>query len=62
MADFYIQHPEYGGLIYITDGMAPDVQIPKAYSHLPVTWIITDDDLIPSIERGWSRAKVKRNS
>lgn len=62
VADFYIQHPEYGGLIYITDGMAPDVQIPKAYSHLPVTWIITDDDLIPSIERGWSRAKVKRNS
>lgn len=52
-ADYYMAHPEYDGLIYITDGMAPDPKIPAEYRRLPVTWIITDDDLIPSIRHGW---------
>ena len=52
-ADFYMAHPEYDGLIYITDGYAPDPKIPPEYRSLPVTWIITDDDLIPSIKHGW---------
>lgn len=53
-AEYYMAHPEYDGLIYITDGIAPDPVIPKEFSRLPVTWIITDDDLIPSIRHGWS--------
>lgn len=52
-ADYYMDHPEYDGLIYITDGIAPDPVIPAEYRRLPVTWIITDDDLIPSIRHGW---------
>ncbi len=56
-ADFYISHPEYDGLIYITDGIAPNPVIPKKFSKLPVTWIITDEDLIPSIRHGWKSGK-----
>ncbi len=56
-ADYYISHPEYDGLIYITDGEAPDPKIPKKFSRLPVTWIITEDDLIPSIRHGWNRGE-----
>ncbi len=52
-ADYYMAHREYDGLIYITDGVAPDPIIPPEYRQLPVTWIITDDDLIPSIRHGW---------
>lgn len=52
-ADYYMAHPEYDGLIYVTDGCAPDPVIPAEYRRLPVTWIITDDDLIPSIRHGW---------
>lgn len=52
-ADYYMNHPEYDGLIYITDGYAPDPEISAEYRSLPVTWIITDDDLIPSIKHGW---------
>ncbi len=56
-ADYYISHPEYDGLIYITDGIAPNPVIPKEFRKLPVTWIITDDDIIPSIRHGWNRGK-----
>lgn len=52
-ADYYMAHPEYDGLIYITDGIAPNPKIPVEFHKLPVTWIITDDDLIPSIRHGW---------
>lgn len=53
-ADYYMAHHEYDGLIYITDGLAPDPIIPaELRRQLPVTWIITDDDLIPSIRHGW---------
>lgn len=52
-ADFYFAHPEYDGLIYITDGIAPDPVVSPEFRKLPVTWIITDDDLIPSIRHGW---------
>lgn len=52
-ADYYMEHPEYDGLIYVTDGCAPNPEIPQRYRNLPVTWIITDDDLIPSIRHGW---------
>lgn len=58
-ADYYMDHPEYDGLIYITDGIAPDPKIPAEYSRLPVTWIITDDDLIPSIRHGWNGSIIK---
>ncbi len=51
--DFYIEHSEYDGLIYITDGDASNPNIPPQYKHLPVTWIITDNDLIPTIRHGW---------
>ena len=54
-ADYYMEHSEYDGLIYITDGEAPNPKIPTQYKNLPVTWIITDDDLIPTIEHGWER-------
>lgn len=53
-ADYYMEHPEYDGLIYVTDGGAPNPEIPQRYRNLPVTWIITDDDLIPSIRHGWT--------
>lgn len=52
-ADFYMAHPEYDGLIYITDGEAPDPVIPPEHRHLPVTWFITDDDLIPTLRHSW---------
>lgn len=58
-ADFYMRHTEYDGLIYITDGCAPDPEIPAEYRHLPVTWIITDDDLIPTIRHGWKGSIMK---
>ena len=58
-ADYYMAHREYDGLIYITDGVAPDPVIPAEYSRLPVTWIITDDDLIPSIKHGWKGSTWK---
>lgn len=54
-ADYYMNHPEYDGLIYITDGIAPNPKIPPEYRHLPVTWIITDNDLIPTIRHGWHK-------
>lgn len=56
IADYYIAHPEYDGLIYITDGYAPNPEIAPSHRFLPVTWIITDDDLIPSIRHGWKGA------
>ncbi len=56
-ADYYITHPEYDGLIYITDGQAPDPKIPKKFSCLPVTWLITNDSLIPTIHHGWKISK-----
>lgn len=58
-ADYYMNHPEYDGLIYITDGIAPDPKIPPEYRHLPVTWVITDDDLIPTIKHGWNGSIMK---
>ncbi len=54
-ANYYMDHPEYDGLIYITDGEAAQPKIPRNCEHLPVTWIITDDDLIPTIQHGWDR-------
>lgn len=54
-ANYYMDHPEYDGLIYITDGEAEQPRIPRNCGHLPVTWIITDDDLIPTIQHGWDR-------
>ncbi len=60
-ADYYMAHPEYDGLIYITDGVAPDPEIPPEYRKLPVTWIITDDDLIPSIKHGWKGSVLYKN-
>ena len=62
VADFYMDHPEYDGLIYITDGYAPPPVIPLQYRRLPVTWIITDKDLIPSIAHGWKRAAPQISS
>ncbi|MDE7414497.1 MAG: hypothetical protein K2N05_12030 [Muribaculaceae bacterium] len=59
VADYYMNHPGYDGLIYITDGIAPDPEIPVEYRSLPVTWIITDDDLIPSIKHGWKGSIMK---
>ena len=58
-ADYYMSHHEYDGLIYITDGCAPDPVIPAECQRLPVTWIITDDDLIPSIRHGWYGSILK---
>ena len=53
-ADFYFAHPEYDGLIYITDGVAPDPQVAPECLHRPVTWIIVDDNLVASIRHGWT--------
>lgn len=58
-ADYYMEHPEYDGLIYITDGIAPNPKVPPEYSRLPVTWIITDDNLILSIKHGWNGSIMK---
>ena len=54
----YIIHPEYDGLIYITDDEADDPEIPDPYHRLPVSWIITEDDLTPKILRGWTRREM----
>ncbi|MDE6336260.1 MAG: hypothetical protein K2L34_06790, partial [Muribaculaceae bacterium] len=54
VADYYMEHREYDGLIYITDGIAPDPEIPPAYGKLPVTWLIVTD-LLPSIRHGWHK-------
>lgn len=53
-ANYYIEHREYDGLIYITDGRAFQPVIPKEYSRLPVVWIVVRDNLIPSIKHGWN--------
>ena len=53
-ADFYFAHPEYDGLIYITDGIAPDPEVPVEFIKKAVTWIIIEDDLTPNIRHGWT--------
>lgn len=53
-ADFYFAHPEYDGLIYITDGIAPDPEVPVEFRQRTVAWIIVEDDLSPIIRHGWT--------
>lgn len=52
-ADFYFAHPEYDGLIYITDGLAPVPVPPVEFRKKAVTWIVIKDDLSPCIRHGW---------
>ena len=57
--DYYLKHHEYDGLIFITDGLAPEPVVPvEAKFSRPVAWIITDDDLVPTIKHGWENLGV----
>ena len=39
--DFYYEHEEYDGLIFLTDGYAPVPKLPEDKRHKPLAWILT---------------------
>jgi len=39
--DFYYDHPEYDGLVMLTDGYAPIPTLPDDKAHKPLAWILT---------------------
>ena len=50
--DFYYDHEEYDGLVFLTDGYAPIPQVPDDKRHKPLAWILTtqggnEDNLKP---------------
>ncbi len=50
--DFYYEHEEYDGLVFLTDGYAPIPKIPADKRHKPLAWILTthggnEDNLKP---------------
>ena len=50
--DFYYEHEEYDGLIFLTDGYAPVPKLPDDKRHKPLAWILTtqggnEDNLKP---------------
>lgn len=61
VADFYMDHNEYDGLIFITDGDAPLPMVSACDIFRPVEWIIVDDTNVPKIEHGWKRLKAINN-
>ena len=50
--DFYYEHEEYDGLVFLTDGYAPVPKVPDDKRHKPLAWILTaqggnEDNLKP---------------
>ncbi len=50
--DFYYDHEEYDGLVFLTDGYAPVPKVPDDKRHKPLAWILTaqggnEDNLRP---------------
>ena len=50
--DFYYEHEEYDGLVFLTDGYAPTPTLPDDKRHKPLAWILTvqggnEDNLKP---------------
>ena len=50
--DFYYEHEEYDGLVFLTDGYAPTPKLPDDKRHKPLAWILTkqggnEDNLRP---------------
>ena len=50
--DFYYDHEEYDGLVFLTDGYAPVPKVPDDKRHKPLAWILTaqggnEDNLKP---------------
>ncbi len=50
--DFYYEHEEYDGLVFLTDGYAPTPKVPDDKRHKPLAWILTanggnEDNLKP---------------
>ena len=50
--DFYYNHDEYDGLVFLTDGYAPTPKLPDDKRHKPLAWILTasggnEDNLKP---------------
>ncbi len=50
--DFYYDHEEYDGLVFLTDGYAPTPKVPDDKRHKPLAWILTtnggnEDNLKP---------------
>ena len=39
--DFYYEHEEYDGLVFLTDGFAPVPKLPDDKRHKPLAWILT---------------------
>ena len=39
--DFYYDHEEYDGLVFLTDGYAPIPKLPDDKRHKPLAWILT---------------------
>lgn len=51
--DFYYGHPEYDGLIILTDGYAPCPTLPDDQPHRPLVWMLTTAEchLEPELRR-----------
>ena len=50
--DFYYEHEEYDGLVFLTDGYAPTPKLPDDKRHKPLAWILTtqggnEENLMP---------------
>ena len=50
--DFYYEHEEYDGLVFLTDGYAATPKLPDDKRHKPLAWILTthggnEDNLKP---------------
>lgn len=50
--DYYYEHEEYDGLVFLTDGYAPTPKVPDDKRHKPLAWILTtnggnEDNLKP---------------
>ena len=58
VADFYIAHREYDGLIYLSDGKGLTPKVPERFSGLPVAWIIIQEKKFPYIINGWNLKSV----
>ena len=41
--DFYYEHDEYDGLVFLTDGYAARPTVPDDKRHKPLAWILTSN-------------------
>ena len=41
--DFYYEHEEYDGLVFLTDGYAATPKLPDDKRHKPIAWILTQN-------------------